>query len=101
MEDQGIRLAYIKRVTPQLNGKVERSHRSDEQEFSQLLSYKEDVAHEAKLNELGMLLQFPPTAWRIQWKKHLTKRSTKSYNYKIKCPAGNLPLHANTINRSF
>jgi transposase InsO family protein len=30
--------AYIKRGTPQLNGKVERSHRSDQQEFYQLLS---------------------------------------------------------------
>jgi transposase InsO family protein len=33
VEDQGIRYAYIKRGTPQLNGKVERSHRSDGQEF--------------------------------------------------------------------
>ena len=30
VEDQGIRHAYIKRATPQLNGKVERSHCSDE-----------------------------------------------------------------------
>jgi transposase InsO family protein len=42
-EDLGIRHAYIKRGTPQLNGKVERSHRSDGQEFYQLLSYKGDV----------------------------------------------------------
>ena len=38
VEDLGIRHAYIKRGTPQLNGKVERSHRSDQQEFYQLLS---------------------------------------------------------------
>ena len=38
VEDLGIRHAYIKRGTPQLNGKVERSHRSDGQEFYQLLS---------------------------------------------------------------
>ena len=31
VEDLGIRHAYIKRVTPQLNGKVERSYRSDGQ----------------------------------------------------------------------
>ena len=33
VEDLGIRHAYIKRGTPQLNGKVERSQRSDRQEF--------------------------------------------------------------------
>ncbi len=36
VEDLGIRHAYIKPSSPQLNGKVERSHRSDEQEFYQL-----------------------------------------------------------------
>ena len=30
VEDRGIRHAYIKPRTPQLNGKVERSHRSDQ-----------------------------------------------------------------------
>ena len=34
-----------------MNGKVERSHRSDQQEFYQLLSYKGDVDLEAKLSE--------------------------------------------------
>jgi transposase InsO family protein len=51
VEDLGIRHAYIKRGTPQLNGKVERSYRSDQQEFYQLLSYKGDVDLEAKLDE--------------------------------------------------
>lgn len=55
VEDLGIRHAYIRRATPQLNGKVERSHRSDQQEFYQLLSYKgADVRHvdlEARLGE--------------------------------------------------
>ncbi len=51
VEDLGIRHAYIKRGTPQLNGKVERSHRSDQQEFYQLMSYKGDVDLEAKLKE--------------------------------------------------
>ena len=58
MEDQGIRHAYIKRATPQLNGKVERSHRSDEQEFYQLLSYKGDVDLEAKLVEWERFYNF-------------------------------------------
>lgn len=37
VEDLGIRHAHIKRATPQLNGKVECSLRSDEQEFYQKL----------------------------------------------------------------
>jgi len=51
VEDKGIRHAYIKPSSPQLNGKVERSHRSDQQEFYQLVTYKGDVDLEAKLVE--------------------------------------------------
>ena len=47
--DQGIRHVYIKPRSPQLNGKVERSHRTDQQEFYQLLSYKGDVDLEQRL----------------------------------------------------
>src|SRR5450631_655682 len=50
-KDKGIRHAYIKKGTPQLNGKVERSHRSDQEEFYQLLSYKDDIDLETKLEE--------------------------------------------------
>ena len=39
----------IKPSSPQLLGKVERSHRSDEQEFYPRLSYKGDVDLGAKL----------------------------------------------------
>jgi transposase InsO family protein len=49
VEDQGIRHAYIKPRSPQLNGKVERSHRTDEEEFCQLLTYKDDIDLEEKL----------------------------------------------------
>jgi len=58
VEDLGIRHADIKRGTPQLNGKVERSHRSDQQEFYQLLSYKGDVDLEAKLDEWERFYNF-------------------------------------------
>ena len=58
VEDLGIRHAYIKRGTPQLNGKVERSHRSDGQEFYQLLSYKGDVDLEAKLDDWERFYNF-------------------------------------------
>lgn len=51
VEDLGIRHAYIKPASPQLNGKVERSHRTDEQEFYQLLTYTDDVDLRARLSE--------------------------------------------------
>ena len=44
-----MRHQYIKARTPQLNGKVERSHLTDQREFYQLISYKDDVDLEAKL----------------------------------------------------
>ena len=58
VEDLGIRHAYIKRGTPQLNGKVERSHRSDQEEFYQLLTYKDDVDLDAKLGEWESFYNF-------------------------------------------
>jgi transposase InsO family protein len=51
VEDPGIRHAYIKPASPQLNGKVERSHRTDEQEFYQLLTYTDDMDLRARLSE--------------------------------------------------
>ena len=49
VEDLGIQHVYIKPRTPQLNGKVERSHRTDETEFYQLLTYTDDVDLNTKL----------------------------------------------------
>jgi len=49
VEDKGIRHVYIKPRTPQLNGKVERSHRTDQEEFYQLLTYTDDVDLNKKL----------------------------------------------------
>jgi transposase InsO family protein len=49
VEDKGIRHVYIKPRSPQLNGKVERSHRSDQEEFYQLLTYTDDVDLNKKL----------------------------------------------------
>ena len=49
--DKGIRHVYIKPRTPQLNGKAERSHRTDKQEFCQLPTYKGDVDLGKKLAE--------------------------------------------------
>jgi transposase InsO family protein len=50
-EDLGIRHIYIKKASPHLNGKVERSHLTDKNEFYQLLEYKDDIDIENKLSE--------------------------------------------------
>ena len=44
-----MRHVYIKPRSPQLNGKVERSHRIDKEEFYQLLTYTDDVDLNKKL----------------------------------------------------
>ncbi len=49
VEDKGMRHVYIKPRSPQLNGKVERSHRTDKEEFYQLLTYTDDVDLNKKL----------------------------------------------------
>ena len=51
IEDLGIQHAYIKPRSPRLNGKVERSHRTDAAEFYQLLTYTDDVDLNKKLAE--------------------------------------------------
>ncbi len=48
LEEQDIRHVYIRPRTPRLNGKVERSHRVDEQEFYQLLD-KDGIADDIHL----------------------------------------------------
>jgi transposase InsO family protein len=54
VEDPGILHIYIKPRSPNLNGKVERSHSTDEQEFYQLLTYTGDVDLNEKLKYLGL-----------------------------------------------
>lgn len=51
VEDLGMEHHYIKARTPQLNGKVERSHLTDQREFYQLLTYKDDVDLNEKLKQ--------------------------------------------------
>ncbi len=51
LRDIGLEHVYIKPATPRLNGKVERSHRTDKQEFYQLIDYKDDVDLRTKLKE--------------------------------------------------
>jgi transposase InsO family protein len=58
VEDKGIGHIYIKPRTPQLNGKVERSHRIDQEEFYQLLSYTDDVDLNKKLERWEQFYNF-------------------------------------------
>lgn len=53
-----MRHVYIKPRSPQLNGKVERSHQSDQDEFYQLLSYKDDVDLNKKLEAWEQFYNF-------------------------------------------
>ena len=48
LETQDIRHVYIRPRTPRLNGKVERSHRVDDQEFYQLLD-KDGISDDIRL----------------------------------------------------
>ena len=58
VEDKGIRHVYIKPSSPQLNGKVERSHRSHQDEFYQLLDYTDDINLRQKLAEWEQFYNF-------------------------------------------
>ncbi len=49
--DLGLDHVYIKPRSPRLNGKVERSHRTDKDEFYQFLEYTDDVDLNEKLKE--------------------------------------------------
>jgi transposase InsO family protein len=58
VEDKGIRHAYNKPGSPQLNGKVERFHRTDHEEFYQLLTYSDDIDLNKKLEAWEQFYNF-------------------------------------------
>jgi len=62
--DMGMEHVYIKPASPRLNGKVERSHLTDQREFYQCLEYKDDVDLNEKLNQWESYYNFirPHTA---------------------------------------
>jgi hypothetical protein len=66
-----------RRSMPQLNGKVERSHRSDQQEFYQLLTYKGDVDLEKRFTHFIT----SPDHTVPSTERRLTRRSERSYSY--------------------
>jgi transposase InsO family protein len=63
--DRGIGHVYIKPATPRLNGKVERSHRIDQEEFYRMLEgvVIDDRPVQHAPEGVGGLLQLPSTAW--------------------------------------
>lgn len=63
VEDLGMRHQYIKPRSPYLNGKVERSHRTDQAEFYQLLNYTDDVDLNKKLDRWEQFYNFNRPHW--------------------------------------
>lgn len=68
VQDLGMEHVYIKPASPRLNGKVERSHLTDKQEFYQLLEYKDDVDLSAKLAEWEAFYNFHRPTFSSCWK---------------------------------
>ncbi len=56
--DQGLEHVYIKKASPHLNGKVERSHKTDKEEFYQFLEYKDDQDLKQKLDHWEQFYNF-------------------------------------------
>jgi transposase InsO family protein len=79
VEDKGIRHAYIKPSSPQLNGKVERSHRSDEKEFYQLSAIRAMSTLSPNWPS-GSNSTTSPDHTALTMGKRLTRHSEKSYN---------------------
>ena len=80
-EDLGIRYIYINHRSPQLNGKVERSHLTDDLEFYQLLSYIDDVDLNKKLEEWEKFYNFDRPHKSLKGKTHfeIIKRETSTW----------------------
>ena len=65
---RGIRHVYIRPRTPRLNGQVERSRRTDKQEFYQLLTYTGDVDLNAKLTQWENLYNYHRPHGAVEWR---------------------------------
>ena len=65
LADHGIRHVYSTARTPQLNGQVERSHRTDKQECYQLLTYTGDVDLNEKLVEWENFYNYLTSSWSV------------------------------------
>jgi transposase InsO family protein len=70
-EDLGIRHVYIKKASPHLNGKVERSHLTNQTEFYQLGEYVDDIDILKKPGEWETFLQSIQTEWSSRWQNDI------------------------------
>jgi len=86
VEDKVTRHVYLKPSSPQLNGEVEHSYRSDEWEFYQRLSYKDDVDLEEKLDEWGRFYNFARPHGDVDGKRR-AERSGNDDDSSIRCHA--------------
>ena len=82
--DRGIRHIYINPATSRLNGKVERSHRIDNEEFYRILDHGIIIDDAQRLQRqaptMGGLLQLSPPPRRARWTNPL--RTTKTENHR-------------------
>ena len=71
VEDKGMRHVGIKPRSPQLNGKVERSHRTDQEEFCPLLTYTDDVDLNPKLEAWESFYNLDRPHGAFEWENTL------------------------------
>ncbi len=86
--DRGMQHTYIKARTPQLNGKVERSHRTDKDEFYQLITYCGDVNLMKKLEAWERFYNFAPTPHGLQRKDNLRGAAREAAMTQLRIRAG-------------
>ena len=99
--DRGIGHVYIKPSTPRLNGKVERSHRIDAEEFYRLLDgvvIDDADALQRQAPRVGGLLQLPPTPRRPRRPDPL--RTTTPEDHRDLSVTGLRQSHINTRQHS-
>lgn len=78
-DDNGIIHRYIKPASPHLNGKVERSHLTDHQEFYQLLNYSGDRNLNRQLSEWEAFYNYHRAHTSLEGKDALRNTSKKVY----------------------
>lgn len=85
VKDKAIKHADIKPASPQLNGKVERSHRPDQEEFYQFLTYKDDIDLEANLDEWKRFYDVSEASWCLQCWQANKRRNRPPPSHLVRC----------------
>ncbi len=92
VEDKGIRHVYIKPRSPQLNGKMERSHRADQEEFYPLLDYVDDRDLNKKLAQWEPFYDLT-RRHGVSVAEPLMRHSENVYNRSPDCPTSSCTPH--------